>query len=276
MVVHNMARKQINTSKGLVFTALLIAGIILLLLPQNLTKRMNFLFLRVFNPVLSLGRATGPEFMTLTPSTEDFVSQAEYNRLLTEYDNVWAALREGHKRYEKLAGMQTKLPGPGGGLVLAQVRNVSTTSLRRELVINRGQNDKLKVGQYVLGKNAIVIGTISETSDAWSRIKMLVDTSSSIEVGIWNGKIKKYIRGQLVGDGKGAGRIPLISTEYEIRVKDTVYAAPRPGILETPVLIGNITSIRHDETKPLLWDIEVKPLCDLENIADVAVIVIEP
>jgi len=270
-----MARKQPKLPRGTLFAGLLIAGLALLLLPQNITNDLNFLFLKLFNPILSIGRSTTLEFSTLTPPLADFVTRDEYNRLLAEYDNVWAVLRAEHERYEKLARIRTGLPGPGPVLVLAEVRDVSVSGLKQELVINKGQADKLKVGQYILGKNSI-IGMISETSETWSRIRLLTDVGASIEVGIWNKKEKKYIRGQMVGDGKDSGKIPLISRAHKISIGDTVYAAARAGLLETPMVIGKVTKINPDEKRPLLWDITVKPIQDAPLLTDVWVVVIEP
>ena len=270
-----MARKKINASKGTVFVALLIAGIVILLVPQKHTKTLNFRFRKIFNPVLSLGRSTTVQFPVFTSSKEDFVSGSEYNRLVADYDNLQAVLKELHQRYNTLAGIRARLPEAGSGYVLAGIRNISTDPLRKELDINKGHLDGLRVQQYVLGGNTI-IGRIYETEPRWSRVQLLTDSGSSVEVGIWNEKLKKYIRAQLIGDGKGAATIPLISREYDIRADDTVYAAPKPGLLETPMVIGNIASIEPDDNKPLLWDMTVKPLYDAEKLENVVIIVVEP
>ena len=51
-----MAVRKINVSSGSLFITLLIAGFILLWLPQSFTCHLNFLFVRVFDPLLRLGR----------------------------------------------------------------------------------------------------------------------------------------------------------------------------------------------------------------------------
>ena len=58
-----MARKQINASKKRLFITLLLCGIALLLLPQDVTKGLNFLFVRVFNPLLNIGRRAPQVFL---------------------------------------------------------------------------------------------------------------------------------------------------------------------------------------------------------------------
>ena len=78
------------------------------------------------------------------------------------------------------------------------------------------------------------------------------------------------------GTGTEVCKIPLISTEYDVKEGDTVYAAARIGYLETARVIGKITKIKPDENKPLIWDITVVPVIHGEDLTDVAVIVMDP
>ena len=265
-----MARKQPKSSRVTLFAGLLVAGIVLLLLPQSVTKGLNFLFARFFNPVLSIGRNTDPPIFK--PASEDFVPRAEYNRLQAAYDNLRAALITEHERYENLAGLRSSLPKPGPKLALAEVMNVSISGLRRELIINKGDIDGLRPGQYVLGGNGIV-GTVSETSQASARVRLVTDASFKIKVAIWQADKKRYIYARMDGDGTDSAKIPFISREYKIRSGDTVYAAAVPGFLESPMVIGRITQVAPGEKEPLLWDITVEPVQNVELLARVAVIV---
>jgi cell shape-determining protein MreC len=267
-----MARKQPKLPRPYLFAGLLITSIVLLLLPQNITKSLNFLFSRIFNPVLSIGRARPAEVLGLSPSAKNFVSRTEYDKLKVAYDNLWADLRAEHKRYEKLARIRSGLPKPGPKLVLAKIENVSLSGLRRELIINKGRADGLKADQYVLGENSIV-GTVSEISEATARVRVVTDVNHKIKVGIWCRDRKEYIISIMHGDGKNSGKIPLISREYEIRTGDTVYATAVAGFLEAPRVIGQVQEVKPDEKEPLLWDITVKPIQDASLLTHVAVIV---
>ncbi|RKY11747.1 MAG: hypothetical protein DRP65_03385 [Planctomycetota bacterium] len=268
-----MARKRGKMSRATLFTWLLTAGLVLLLLPQSVTKGVNFLFARLFNPVLSVGRSTGPPIFK--PASADFVTRAEYNRLQAAYDNLRAALITEHQRYEKLAGIRSSLPKPGPKLVLADVMNVSMGGLRRELIINKGTTDGLKPGQYVLGGNGIV-GTVSETAQATARVRLITDAGSKIKVAIWQADKKKYIYARMDGEGTDLAKMPFISREYKIRRGDTVYAAAKAGFLESPIVVGRIAQVKPDEKEPLLWDITVEPVQNVELLERVAVIATEP
>lgn len=270
-----MARKPINVSKGTVFGTLLTVSLIFFFIPHDFTKGLNFLFDTVFSPLLRIGKVSVPKVFRAVPSSEEFVSRTEYNRLLAAYDNVWADLRKEHKLYEKLAGIRAARPKEGPGIVLAEVIYTKISSVKRELVVNQGQANGLEEGQYVLGENAI-IGIVSETSRSTSRIRLLTDINANIPVWIWRPPSKKYIQGWMKGTGTEVGKIPLISTEYDVKDGDTVYAAARVGYLETARVIGKVTGLRSDEKKPLIWDITVEPLMKDEDISNVAVIVMNP
>lgn len=247
-------------------------GVVLLLLPQRITKGFNFLFVRVFNPVLGIGREAEREVFQPRLASKDFVTRAEYNRLYTAYHNILADFKTEHRRYEKLAQIRSSLPTPGPGLILADVITPSIKGLRHELVINRGESDGLKAGQYVLGENS-VIGTVSETAETTARVRLITDSKHKIKVGIWRKGKKKYIPGQMNGDGKNTCRIPLISREYDIRPGDIVYATIRAGFLHTPRIIGTVSELKPDEKEPLLWDITVKPIQEAPTMVEVAIIV---
>ncbi|MHC5059769.1 MAG: rod shape-determining protein MreC [Planctomycetota bacterium] len=265
-----MAHKQRKLSRVTLFTGLLIAGVVLLVTPQSVTKSLNFLFARLFNPVLSLGRNTAPPIFK--PASGDSVTRSEYNRLKSAYDNVLADLRTEHKRYEKLARIRSALPKEGAGLVVAEVINVSIGGLKRELIVNKGDLDGLRVGQYVLGESSIV-GSVSETSQSTARVRLVTDANHKIKVALWQRSKKRYIYARMDGEGTELAKVPLISREYKINVGDTVYAAPMPGFLETARVIGQVAHVGPDENEPLLWDIKVRPALDAEALTDVAIIV---
>jgi cell shape-determining protein MreC len=256
-----MARKKINVSKGTLFLALMVVSAGVFLLPQRVTQRLNFLFIRTFSSVLNIGRSGKTDPL-------------KYNKMWTDYYNLQADYKTLHKRYEKLAQIRSGLVKPGPALVLATVINATITEFGHELFINKGESDGLNIGQYVLGQDSI-IGTVTQTSKTTARIRLITDARHNIEVRIWRQGKDRYIPGRMTGDGKGLCRIPLVSADYDVKVADIVYAAARVGFLETPRVIGRVSEVKHDQDKPLLWDITVMPVHDMAKTAEVAVIVME-
>ena len=48
------------------------------------------------------------------------------------------------------------------------------------------------------------------------------------------------------------------------------------GEPSAPIIIGRVAECKKDDQKPLLWDITIKPACDIERLEDVAVIIMNP
>jgi len=268
-----MAVRKIYLSPGLLFVTLLLAGFILLWLPQQLTCRLNFLFVRIFDPFLRLGRTLEVQRNQSSAGSGQAADAAEYERLWKAYQNLAAQYHTLHREYETLARFRKEVPLPWAGLVLAPVSS-SVRGIRHELIISRGSDHGLAPGQMVLSeKGDSVLGIVQEGSARFSRVRLLTDSAVTMEVRIRReGAEVEYI-GRMSGDGKNGCRIPLLSRDYDIREGDIVYAAPQPGILETPLVVGRCVRVRPDEEHPLLWDITVRPVDDAYTQKIVAVVV---
>jgi len=70
--------------------------------------------------------------------------------------------------------------------------------------------------------------------------------------------------------------IYFIALSVIIKIGDIVYAQKRSGFLGTPVIVGTVAQCKSNDENPLLWDITVKPACDIESLRDVAIIVMNP
>lgn len=273
-----------NLSRGTIFVSLLTIGVVLLFIPHKFTRPMHDMFMSVAGDALSVGPKTGPAVLDLDFLQEetqvevtagDKELQKEYISLKVDYANVLADLRTLNGRYEKLAQIRTALPSPGAGLVLAQVANTTLAGTRHELLINKGTDAGVEVGQYVMS-NTSIVGSIVDASAATARVKLITDGKHNIEIIIMRKGRDAATRGQLFGQGKGTCKIPLISRDNDIRTGDIVYAAAKQGFLDSQRMIGEITTAKPDEKKPLLWDIVVKPAISADHIEEVTVVVMDP
>jgi len=142
--------------------------------------------------------------------------------------------------------------------------------LHSELIINRGKNYGLRQGQFVLGDNSI-IGTISNVSFRSAQVKLVTDPTSQIAVKIGRLNVSRVMK----GDGSNSAKIQMLSTKHKVRVGDVVYADKKIGFLDDLIIIGKVAQYKRGD-EPLLWDITVKPVCDIERLNSVAVIVMNP
>ena len=270
-----MARKKVKISRGVLFSRLLLASAVLLIIPPEHTSHINWLFFKAFDPVLTFAQGKRPEFFNAPLSKEDYYSSYEYNTIYKEYANALAKMAQLHKDYEKLAGLRVNMPNENIGILLAD-KITASLSGRSELLIDKGSLDKVEKGQYVLVQEGnCVIGTVSEVSESQAWVKLITDAKHNMPVLIWRKGTPSAIPAQLFGNGKGAAKIPLMTRDDDIKPGDIVYAAAKPGYLEAPIIIGKIRKVEEDEKEPLLLDITVEPAEDYSDITTVAVVVMK-
>jgi cell shape-determining protein MreC len=268
-----MARKKVTTSRGALFSRLLLASAVLLFLPHDRTKHINSLFFKAFDPVLTFAQGARPAFLDPFFPKKDVVTRRKYNNLYNEYANTLAKMATLHDNYDKLAGLRTNIPNANIGIVHAD-RIIASPSGRSEILIDKGRLDQVEKGQYVLVQEGnCVIGTVSETSESQAWVKLITDAKHNMPVLIWRIGTLSAIPAQLVGDGKGAAKIPLMTRGDDIKPGDAVFAVEKPGYLESRIIVGKISKVERDKKEPLLLDITVEPDEDYSDIKTVAVVV---
>ena len=256
-----------SVSAQMLFTCFMLGGFILFFMPQHLTNKLQFGFARGFHLPLGLGRnislSTGIE-----RSVSSVVGYGVYNRLENHLANVMEQLYQEHQLVEVLSGLRGRFPLEGANLVCADVITASISGECSELIINRGANDGMAKGQFVLSDNSI-IGTISDVSPRTAQVKLFTDPASKIAV-----KIEQLDTDRLIhGNGNDSAKIKLLSTKYKVRTGDKVLACKKPGFLDVPMIIGKVVACERDNESPSLWDITVRPVCDIERINRVSVLI---
>jgi len=257
----------------MLFTWLMLGGLILLLAPQSMTGKIQLGFVRVFRWPLSIGRG-----FALTANTqqtlEDAVPRREYNKLQNHCDNLEELVRVQREKFEKLYGLYNTYPWDGADLKVVDVIAASTD----QLTVKYDKGAGLVKGQYVLGDNSI-IGTLSDFTAGTAHVKLFTDPKSAIQVKIGELDVKMMMR----GNGDNSARISLVRTEYEIKAGDNVFVGDnvfasdaRNRFLDAQVIIGTVDRCAKSRKNPLVWDITVKPACDIEKLENVAIIIMNP
>ncbi len=270
-----MAKNAAKTSRRMLFTWFMLTGLIFLFAPTKLTNKLQFAFFRIFNRPLSIGRNLSLSTSRLMASEkslpEDLVGHERYNKLHNHLANVTEWLKQERRNVEKLSGLRSRPVWKGVNFVLADVISASVNALRSELIINRGWEDGLAQDQFVLANESIV-GAISKVDTRTAQVRLINDPLSKIAVKVANLNMDRIMQ----GSGKNSAKVQLVSTKYKIRLGDIVYAQKKPGFLGTPVIVGTVAQCKEDDGNPLLWDMTVKPACDLESLTEVTVIVMNP
>lgn len=253
----------------MLFTWFILTGFIFLFAPQNFTSKFQLAFVHVFRWPLSIGGD-----LALTAQTQQTLAGA-VNRSETRYLNYIANLEETlareRKKFKKLYELYNTHVWEGADFALADVITAKVEGSRNELTIACRKTNGLNEGQFVLGDNSI-IGTISDVSSRTASVMLFTDPTSRIAVKIGELDIKKWMQ----GNGNNTAKIPLVSIEHEIKKGDNVFARKNAEFLDAPVIIGEVAQLKRDDKDPLFWDITVEPACDIEQLEDVAIIIMNP
>ena len=252
-------------------TWFMLGGFIFLFSPQNWTNKFQFAFARVFSWPLNISRSLS--FSARAKQLPmDVVSRIEYDRLQNHLSNVMEELNQEHQKVKTLGGLRDRFPAmEGAKFTIADVITDSVGGLRSELIINRGSNDGLAKGQFVLGDNSVV-GTISGVSARTAQVKLITDPTSNIAVNVPGLDISRLMKG---GGGEIA-RIQMLSISHKVKTGENVYACKKPGFLDTPIVIGKIYKCTRDDENPSLWNVTVRPACDITKLDNVVVVVMNP
>jgi cell shape-determining protein MreC len=235
------------------------------------------LFSKVFKPVLDIG-PRGLDILRPAGNAEESVSTSRYNKLWKDYMNAQAELLEMQRKYNVLSGVRGGFPKSVPPLVLAKVSGSSIDGSGHTIRINAGTSSGIETGQYVLDTSQTsVIGSISKVSETTATVRLVTDARHIIMVGIRREGADYYIERQMIGDGRDGCKIGLVPRkEYDVRVGDTVYASVQRGLLDTPIVIGEVAQVEPDRNKPDLWDIRVRPIFEPARLTELAVIVMVP
>jgi rod shape-determining protein MreC len=270
-----MAMRNNRVPDRVLFISLLLTGLIFLFAPQKITNKFQFAFVRVFCWPLSIGRDISLSASGIMASAEgtpkDVVSRVRYDKLHNRLANVTEWLKQERHKVEALSGLRNRTVWQGAKFVLADIITSTVDGLHSELIINRGSQDGLTVGQYVMA-NESIIGTICKVDTRTARVRLITDPASQIAVKI-EGLDKDRI---LQGTGDNSAKVKLLPTKYRVEVDVVVYAQKKPGFLSTPVIVGTVAQCESNKDDPLLWDITVKPACDIKGLTEVSVIVMNP
>lgn len=253
----------------MLFTWFMLTGCILLFDPLNLTGKLQLAFIDFFRWPLGLGGNVALTART-QQSFDDDLGGGEA-RLRNYIANLEQTLDQQRKEFQRLYGLYNTYVWEGADWVLAGVITRTVNGPRNELTIDYRKKKGMVEGQYVLGGES-VIGTISDVFPqlGTARVKLITDSTSQIPV------IIAGVRNIMKGSGGNFARIEQIKNKVE--VGERVFALRKPGFLDldAPIITGRVSRCERNPKEASVWDVTVVPACDLENLEDVAVIIMNP
>ena len=144
-------------------------------------------------------------------------------------------LKKDNTRLRKILSLQESANNDN---ISAAVISRKTGSWWRQIILNKGSKDGVKIGSTVIGPGGL-LGRVNNTSLFTSSVTLI--TSPQSKLGVWVDRIQ--INGLLVGLGDEYPSLILFSKDADIKVGDFVSSSPASTLLPPNIPIGIVQSI---------------------------------
>ncbi len=145
-------------------------------------------------------------------------------------------LKKDNVRLRKILSIQDS----SNNNISAAVISRKTGSWWRQIILNKGSRDGVKIGSTVVGPGGL-LGRVKNTSSFTSSVRLL--TSPESKVGVWIDRIQ--VNGLLVGSGDDFPNLIIYSKDSDIKVGDFVSSSPASTLLPPNIPIGIIKSVEE-------------------------------
>ena len=144
-------------------------------------------------------------------------------------------LKKDNIRLRKILSLQNSSDDKN---VSAAVISRKTGSWWRQIILNKGSKDGVKIGSAVVGPGGL-LGRVNKTSLFTSSVTLL--TSPESKVAVWVDSVQ--INGLLIGIGDDYPTLILYSKDPGINVGDFVSSSPASTLFPSNIPIGIIHSV---------------------------------
>ena len=148
-------------------------------------------------------------------------------------------LEKDNKRLREILSLQRLSESES---ISAAVISRKTGSWWRQIILNKGTKDGVKIGSSVVGPGGL-LGRVNDKSLLTSSVRLL--TSPESKVGVWVERIQSH--GLLVGTGNDYPKLIFYTKDVDIKVGDFVLSSPASTLLPPNIPIGIVKSV--DEVK---------------------------
>ncbi len=113
------------------------------------------------------------------------------------------------------------------------------------LLLNRGSTDGVTLGDAVVSRDQVFVGTIASVAPRTSHVSLVTSPSRSTDVSLAGTTIHAIAK----GNNNRELVIDLVPQRSDLRVGDLLVASPRSSGLSRPILIGEIREVKETENE---------------------------
>src|SRR3989338_1258278 len=155
--------------------------------------------------------------------------------------------------------------------ITARVLSRSSERSGDLLLIDRGSEDGIIVGQAVIVEDGIFVGTITQVESFSSTVRLATDRESKLGIQFLGESTETL--GIAEGSDGAFLRVSYIPQDVTVDVHDLVATSGLDGSIPAGLIVGLVTSVTVDEHNPF-QSAYVEPLIDLRGLSFVGVLTI--
>ncbi len=185
--------------------------------------------------------------------------RAELMRLKVDLQDRNALLLENQKLSELL---KSRYKLDEDKFILARVSSMSQSRLKKQIAINKGSNEGIKIGQVVLGAHGI-LGQVSQVTPFYATVLLITDPTQHIAVKNGRNGIRGISKG--VASHQGKLRVRFIQRELDTKPGDVFLSSAIDSKFPVGYPVGRVTHVEKKANDPFLT-IELAPSQPIEAL----------
>ena len=174
--------------------------------------------------------------------------------------------REGQQEAQRLQGILGLAKEQPHRVVAARVIGREQAALSKTIWIDKGSANGLKSGFPVIAPPGL-IGRLTDVTWHSSKIMILLDENSNVDVLIQRTRVQGIVRGA----GSRGCIVKYISKIQDVKEGDTVVTSGMSNLFPKGLLIGRVSYVDHMDVG-LFLQIQVAPFVDFTKIEEVLVL----
>jgi rod shape-determining protein MreC len=167
-----------------------------------------------------------------------------------------------NRRLKRLLALERELPTRA---VAASVTARDASVWFQSLTLNKGEVDGIQTGMPVMAPEGVV-GLISSTSLHASRVLLLTDPNSGIDVLVQRTRVRGILSGLL----EQGTTLKYVKRSDDVRVGDRVITSGLDGVFSKGLPVGRVTQVSRKDRGLFLYA-EVTPDADASRLEEVLV-----
>ncbi len=268
-VLGNSKVREGSLSKKMLFIWCMLASVIIYLVPQDSSDKLQLAFAHIFHIPLDATKKFSLS-SEAQQKLKDTVSRKDYDILANEKNILEKKLEQLTDNFQLLTNLNSYV-GQNVDYILGYIVPATANLQYNELTINCAGVQGLKKGQLVMARNLTIIGTISNISPETrnAKVRLITDPDSKIAVRIDGLEQNLWMQ----GNGDNTSRIGNVSRDEKILPGQKVYSLRQADFTDWDRYLGTVVKCKPDDKNALLLDITVKPAWNIEELYEVAIII---